>query len=570
MSVDTALAASADGGSLHRDGPPDGTSDRTGRGVLAVVFALGLALRLAVAVLPERLLLRVTIDDALYYVGVAQEVVAGNGSSFDGIHPTNGYHPLWLLLITPFTALSGGGTGLIRLLVLVQTALGAATFLLVARLLGRRLGRRATAFGLAVWWLTPMSVLTSQTGVETSLACFAVALTVLAAVRYAAAPSVRGAALLGAAAGVAFLARSDTAFATLAVGVWVLLRTRPARSPRTWPWRDAAVVAASGLLVVLPWLIWNLVRFGTIEQASTWARPMVMWDLLEREGATTGEPLSRAATAAGEAADHLLRTWPVVLGWTPLALLAAALGASWAVKRNGWSPDRDRGGLALLGGCLLVAGTALAAVHSGIRLVPREYYFEWVRMGLGILAAGVAAGVSVAAARRSPTTTGPRPAGAGAAPAPQRVLLALVAGVALIAGGRTVALLRSPAFPWQESMVEAGRWLREHTDPDDRVLSFNAGIISHYSERSVINLDGVIDNAALDALESRELARFMCDSGARWYVDFEPIMLDEHRGFLGSAADRIVLEPVTEIRAGGATRYRDSELIVHRFSCEPG
>ena len=43
------------------------------------------------------------IDDTFYYLETAKNLAAGKFSTFDGgITRTNGYHPVWLLLITPF------------------------------------------------------------------------------------------------------------------------------------------------------------------------------------------------------------------------------------------------------------------------------------------------------------------------------------------------------------------------------------------------------------------------------------------------------------------------------------
>ena len=43
------------------------------------------------------------IDDAFYYFEIARNLAAGKFSTFDGgITMTNGYHPVWLLLVTPF------------------------------------------------------------------------------------------------------------------------------------------------------------------------------------------------------------------------------------------------------------------------------------------------------------------------------------------------------------------------------------------------------------------------------------------------------------------------------------
>ena len=40
-------------------------------------------------------------DDAYYYFRVAQNISLGRGSTWDGINRTNGYHPLWLLMLIP-------------------------------------------------------------------------------------------------------------------------------------------------------------------------------------------------------------------------------------------------------------------------------------------------------------------------------------------------------------------------------------------------------------------------------------------------------------------------------------
>ena len=37
-------------------------------------------------------------DDSFYYFTIARNLAKGWGSTFDRLHPTNGYHPLWLLV----------------------------------------------------------------------------------------------------------------------------------------------------------------------------------------------------------------------------------------------------------------------------------------------------------------------------------------------------------------------------------------------------------------------------------------------------------------------------------------
>src|SRR3990172_9284841 len=47
-----------------------------------------------------------TRDDVYYYFKVAQNISEGHGSTFDGINPTNGYHPLWMTICIPIFALA--------------------------------------------------------------------------------------------------------------------------------------------------------------------------------------------------------------------------------------------------------------------------------------------------------------------------------------------------------------------------------------------------------------------------------------------------------------------------------
>ncbi len=49
-------------------------------------------------------------DDAFYYLQVARNIVTHHHSTFDGTHPTNGYHPLWMLTLVLLGLFSSGKT----------------------------------------------------------------------------------------------------------------------------------------------------------------------------------------------------------------------------------------------------------------------------------------------------------------------------------------------------------------------------------------------------------------------------------------------------------------------------
>lgn len=63
-------------------------------------LSISLTLGAVIAMLPFRYLLHFSLDDSYFYLKIAQNISSGFGSTFDGINPTNGYHPLWLWIIS--------------------------------------------------------------------------------------------------------------------------------------------------------------------------------------------------------------------------------------------------------------------------------------------------------------------------------------------------------------------------------------------------------------------------------------------------------------------------------------
>lgn len=67
-------------------------------------------------------------DDAFYYAQIARNIALGLGSTFDGIHETNGYHPLWMLFWIPFYKIWGLADWLpLRMILGVQAVLAGLT-----------------------------------------------------------------------------------------------------------------------------------------------------------------------------------------------------------------------------------------------------------------------------------------------------------------------------------------------------------------------------------------------------------------------------------------------------------
>ena len=89
-------------------------------------------------------------------------------------------------------------------------------------------------------------------------------------------------------------------------------------------------------------------------------------------------------------------------------------------------------------------------------------------------------------------------------------------------------------FPWQDRMLEAARWINREIPQDEVVASLNAGIYAYYSEHTVVNLDGVVNPAAYEAIRERRLLAYMRERGVRYFVDFDHALDKEYGVFMGT------------------------------------
>jgi hypothetical protein len=178
--------------------------------------------------LPNRWFIR---DDAYYYFKVAQNISEGRGSTFDGIHPTNGYHPLWMLVCIPVFALARFDLILpLRVLVIVTGVFQLSTAVLLYRLV-RSLMSTPVAILAAAYWVFDSYVLVFlyKTGVESSAALFFIVLLLYLVLRLErswrlAARSIAPLVALALVATLAVFSRLDLIFFAMIMGVWIVMR----------------------------------------------------------------------------------------------------------------------------------------------------------------------------------------------------------------------------------------------------------------------------------------------------------------------------------------------------------
>lgn len=239
--------------------------------MLALIFVF----QLDVARLPVASLLHHAVkDDAFYYLEVAFRAAQGQGWTFDGLHATNGFEPVWGFLLTGVALVTPAKLDLLHrslvLAAILNLGAGLGLWLTARRTLSPGLGPVL----LAMWVSIQLIPVISLNAMEISLNCFAFSwlLFFLAGLKSTPSPPKAARPFLTLVAASVFLAvffliRVDNVIYCAAAAVVVAARVAPGDSWRSWPSlrRQALfVMAMAGLasMMVSPYLLWNRLAHG--------------------------------------------------------------------------------------------------------------------------------------------------------------------------------------------------------------------------------------------------------------------------------------------------------------------
>jgi len=85
-------------------------------------------------------------DDSFYAFKIARNIADGNGITFDGVHPTTGFQPLYVFMLVPAFMISGESLSIPIYIALSMLAL----FTVMTAYLIYLIARKYTGFGAAV------------------------------------------------------------------------------------------------------------------------------------------------------------------------------------------------------------------------------------------------------------------------------------------------------------------------------------------------------------------------------------------------------------------------------------
>ena len=554
-----------------------GRSDTVERLALAFVVAVIVFIGIRTCFGPEETLAFLFYDDAYYYLGVSRNLAAGAGSTFDGINPTNGYHPLWCWLLVPVFWITSDPGDVVRVVGVVWFALAAAAPVALWLALRARTGGTGAVIAAALFGLQPFLAtgLSRPNGLEIPLYALLIAVTLWTYERTLATsprgvsppdkpPTVAAVAKLGAMLGLVTLARFDGGFLGVAVAALMTFHLTRHWGVKVAAGRIGALVAVATLLVG-PSLVWNVARFGHPVPVS--GRVVGLEAGLERDelgGATSAENLRRRA-------GYGVRSVPLLLAGS---IVSAAPNGVWVARTGALGGGavllgfaalfivaacrRSREGPALADA--LVALGAFAALHYAVHTgwiwtsgeaIYRLYYYVPETL-LAAAVVGAVAGPALESLRNA---------------AARRAIGVVACGLLAfhLVFHATARRNLYAAEPGAVRDRHIYAWVRQALPPDAVLGARDAGKLGFFSGRPVVNLDGLInDQRLLAALRDDRVDAYICDSPIEylfydrpWLEGFDPSVPDRpppHESGIGWTLHRLHRLPGCTLREiDGAT-----------------
>lgn len=447
-------------------------------------------------------------DDTYYTLSIARSMAEGIGPSADGVTLTNGFQPLIAFLLVPVFLLSSDPDVGVRAALVLLAVVDVAVAALLGRLAYRLGGWTAGVIAVALWAVSPVAIGNALNGLETSLALLCQLATVELWWRARDTSQWRAAALAGVAAGLALLARVDSAFLIFLLGLMEIDRGSG---------RRLLAMAGAAALVVAPWWLYSLAQFGTVVPQSGAAvqeivgvHRSIYLDLPEQLAWGAGSVIGAPFTTLPWLRELLFdRPVMAVLFW--LGVLAAL---AYAIRRLGATREENVPLLALF-----LHGAAVFVFYSVV--VSALWFFARYLAPMQAVATLLTAVAGTAMWR----TAGRR--GRWRAPAfGGLAVLGLLAAVALVLS--VSFLVQTPAGSRVEGLHGANAYRQAAKQilamaPDGAVIgSLQSGALGYYAgdRVRVVNLDGVVDREAAEALRDRRLADFARRRGVTHLADW--------------------------------------------------
>ena len=293
---------------------------------------------------------RLLYEDFFYYLQVATHISRGNGATLDGVAPTNGFHPLWMLATTLAVQMGGREIAphiMLSIAGLLHVCQAAMIFFLL-----RPLTSQPTAALAAIFFATNYRLLAcNMSGLETPLQGVLVLSVFGLLGPWRQRPGWTTSMATGALLGLSVLARFDLLLLAAAATAWLVLIPRDSE-PAMRRVMFACAVGCVAVVLLVPWFVWSQAHSGSWLPNSKRALELWLFDPPHLDRPLQDQAnwlIQKTVSTSSRLADtaNALGLWPLANHWRvriggPLVGSLAIFIAIWVVahRKGPWGSWR--------------------------------------------------------------------------------------------------------------------------------------------------------------------------------------------------------------------------------------
>jgi len=439
---------------------------------------------------------RTIIDDGYYYLGYARNIAAGNGPTFDGLIQTNGVQPLWAGMLSVVALIVPDKINLIYAMLILSNVFSVLSAWMLYLALKQFLSVPYALFGGGLLLLTMANPMLAQQGMELNVNMFLLLLAWFMALRlksFAVWPILR----VGFVVGLVCLGRIDNLILTPIFALTAAYRITTAQISRPPLYRlvvSIALLALPALMMFGAYLLINLNFFGRPLPVSGDVKAIWIAQELDAPSRFSIEHLSSTTQNAALHLGFVINyAFSLVLAYfgpqTVYARVFLLIGIVilfvYVILRRVPTANKiSRPKLSLW--AVVLIGVANVWLHTWLMYFqldvyhgtqPWYYAAEYVTVCIAVT---LVVRWLVKLTRNTKLIHG--------------ISLYLIVMSLFGMGVYYAELMRPPETMNLNTLYRATQWLNDNVPDDSVVGSWNSGLVGYFSESTVINLDGLMNN----------------------------------------------------------------------------
>lgn len=476
-------------------------------------------------------------DDAYYYIVIAYKYAHTGIVSFDGINPTNGFHPLWFWVCTILAKCTSSEEQLIRICLVISGLFAGCLPFILTRSRTMDLSATAKAYGIAIILsMESIRFLGFQT-LEVGLYLFCLAMLYLCienAWLKEGRLDNRERIVLGSWFALAALARLDC---TILVAILFTI---------TCIWHRRIVLKPSSIVTVIAilavglslWFLFCKLTVGYISQdSSNVKRLWVEIDKNQYGILRVNSLISGLKTTLGFGLFNCLRSVGVILAII-VALFVSNFQQIWHQIRN------NR--LLILPAILLISAASQGVISRYLSADQQKWYMApavlaWILIGLSL--AGI---VQRSAKWRRLSST--------------KLYSLIFCGIVMQFG---ISIKATPNYWGQAYYIDAVQMAEASIPANSVIGSWNSGIFSMYSKHRVVNLDGLVNHEIQQYYQAHRYEQCFHDLGIDYVFDWE-VADKTHSVMVGKPRAEFFANGPLPLSRVAAYPYGGLEFVLYR------